>query len=284
MDKIMDVSASWMEADMYPDYHVHTAFSGDSDTPPQDQILRAIELGMPAICITDHQDFDFPEEEYGISFEFDTDSYIKEMTALRDRFKDRIEMGIGVELGLQDHLKDRLDSYVREWDFDYVIGSIHLVRHKDPYYPEYFEGRSAVDAFREYFETVLGNINIHDCYDALGHLDYIVRYTPDKRSLDYPCPDLDDIIDEILKVLVSKGKALEVNTAGLRSGLGFPNPHSKVIRRYLELGGEYLILGSDAHQSMHLAYAFAGIHDFLECCGVRYLTRYEDRKPIVTPL
>ena len=269
---------------MYPDYHVHTSFSGDSETPAENQIRKALELGMPSVCITDHQDFDFPEEKYGISFEFDTAAYMKEMTALKDRYRGRIDIRTGVELGLQDHLKDQLDAYVKSWDFDYVIGSIHLVRHIDPYYPEYFEGRSSVAAFREYFETVLNNVKLHDDFDALGHLDYIVRYAPDFRNLRYPASQVEDVIDEILRVLISKDKALEVNTAGLRYGLGFTNPHSKVIRRYLELGGEYLILGSDAHQSMHLAYAFTGMHDFLENCGARYLTTFKERKPIVTPL
>ena len=45
---------------MYIDCHVHTCFSGDSHTPVEEQIRRAISLGMPALCITDHQDFDFP--------------------------------------------------------------------------------------------------------------------------------------------------------------------------------------------------------------------------------
>ena len=175
-----------MEADMYPDYHVHTSFSGDSETPAENQIQKALELGMPSVCITDHQDFDFPEEKYGISFEFDTAAYMKEMTALKDRYRGRIDIRIGVELGLQDHLKDQLDAYVKAWEFDYVIGSIHLVRHIDPYYPEYFEGRSSAAAFREYFETVLNNVKTHDDFDALGHLDYIVRYGRKKSQSCFP--------------------------------------------------------------------------------------------------
>ena len=43
---------------MICDFHMHTEFSGDSETPVRTQIDRAIALGMEEICITDHHDYD----------------------------------------------------------------------------------------------------------------------------------------------------------------------------------------------------------------------------------
>lgn len=268
---------------MYTDSHIHTDFSSDSTTPARMQIERAIDLGMRAIYITDHQDFDFPEDAYGMSFQFDTESYIQTLTQLKAEYQDRIELRLGVELGLMEHLKDQLESYTSIWPFDYVIGSVHLVRRIDPYYPEFYEGRSSREAYLEYFETTLENVRLHSCFDALGHLDYVVRYGPDAPS-GYPSCDYGQVIDEILKILVHKGIALECNTAGLKYGLGFPNPHEKIISRYLELGGEMITLGSDGHQPAHVGYAFNSIGDYLKNCGVKYLTVFRSRKPEFVPL
>ena len=71
---------------MYTDSHIHTDFSSDSDTPIRIQIERAIDLGMDAVYITDHQDFDFPEDFYHMSFHFDTETYIKELLQLKSEY------------------------------------------------------------------------------------------------------------------------------------------------------------------------------------------------------
>ncbi|MCI7098041.1 MAG: histidinol-phosphatase HisJ family protein [Lachnospiraceae bacterium] len=268
---------------MYTDSHIHTAFSSDSETPVRMQIERAADLGMEAVYITDHQDFDFPGDIYGMSFRFDTQDYMKTILHLREEYRNRIEVRTGVELGLMTHLKDTLENYVSSWSFDYVIGSVHLVRKMDPYYPEFYEGRTSREAYLEYFETTLDNVRLHSCFDALGHLDYVVRYGPDAPS-GYPSDDYRQVIDEILRILIQKGIALECNTAGLKYGLGFPNPHGDVIRRYVELGGEMVTLGSDGHQPAHVGYAFADIGNYLKSCGVRYQTVFRRRKPEFIPL
>lgn len=271
------------EVFMYTDSHIHTSFSSDSRTSARMQIERAMELGMEAVYITDHQDFDFPEDVYGMSFRFDTESYMKTLAQLKEEYQDRIDVRPGVELGLMTHLKDRLEAYVSAWPFDYVIGSVHLVRRIDPYYPEFYEGRSSQEAYMEYFETTLDNVRLHNCFDALGHLDYVVRYGPDAPS-GYPSCIYNEIIDEILRQLILKGIALECNTAGLKYGLGFPNPHRDVISRYMELGGEMITIGSDGHQPAHAGYAFTEIGDYLKSCGVKYQTVFRRRKPEFIPL
>jgi histidinol-phosphatase (PHP family) len=268
---------------MYTDSHIHTLFSSDSQTPARMQVERAIELGMESMYITDHQDFDFPEDVYGMSFQFDTDSYFQLIRTLKEEYQERIDIRPGVELGLMPHLKDQLVRYTSRWPFDYVIGSVHLVRRVDPYYPEFYEGRTCAEAYLDYFETTLENIRLHDCFDALGHLDYVVRYGPDAPS-GYPSDDFKEIIDEILRLLIQKGISLECNTAGLKYGLGFPHPHENVIRHYVELGGEMVTLGSDGHQPLHVGYAFTQIGDYLKACGIRYQTVFKNRKPEFVPL
>ena len=88
-----------------------------------------------------------------------------------------------------------------------------------------------------------------------------------------------DILDEILRKLISKGKGIELNTGGYHYGLGEPNPCTAVIKRYRELGGEIITIGADAHTPDKVAYAFDKAATVLENCGFRYYTVFKDHKP-----
>ena len=134
----------------------------------------------------------------------------------------------GIEVGLQPHITEINRKAVTGHPFDFVIGSSHVVHGIDPYYPKYYEGRSEKTAYREYFESILENLNTYSDFDVYGHLDYVVRYGPDRNRF-YTYEAYADIIDEILRKLISMGKGIEVNTAGFKYGLGHPNPTEAVL-------------------------------------------------------
>ena len=66
-------------------------------------------------------------------------------------------------------------DYVNQYPFDFIIGSVHNPKNVDPYYPEYFEGRSEEEAYREYFIESLACLKAFSDFDSLGHMDYVVR-------------------------------------------------------------------------------------------------------------
>ena len=160
---------------MLPDYHLHTDFSGDSTTPPRAQIERAIQLGMDSLCITDHHDYDVDSI---IDFTLDLDPYMSSLARLQEEYRDRIDVRIGIELGLQVHLKDYFKELTRRYPFDFVIGSTHFIDRKDPAYPEFFKERGEASAYLQYFETTLENVSHLDDYDVAGHIDYIPTRPP----------------------------------------------------------------------------------------------------------
>lgn len=258
---------------MIADCHMHTEFSEDSETKITDQVERAIALGMEHICFTDHMDMDYP---YG-EFQLDTDAYVKRVLEVREEYKDKIKICLGVEVGLQEHLVERLEKYISSYPFDFIIGSVHLMYGEDPYQREIFNRLSDDEVYRRYFQAALSLVKTVPAVQTFGHLDYVVRYGKEKEKA-YSYQKFSDEIDEILRTIIDKGIALELNTAGLKT-LPFTNPHPDVLKRYKELGGEMITVGSDGHSPEFLGYRFDIVPDLLKSCGFEYYTVFEQRKP-----
>lgn len=258
------------------DYHVHTSFSGDCNIPPDVMIRQAIANGIQHLCLTDHMDYDY--NDGGVLFEFDPKEYFHRLLPLREQYRDQIDLGIGIELGLQPYLSKKHHNLVFSNSFDFVIGSIHLVHCRDPYFPSYFEGREESKAYQEYFECALQNLESYSNFDVFGHLDYVVRYGPNQNQY-YSYQKYKEILDEILRALVKKDIGLEINTGGYKYGLGVPNPYKDIIIRYRELGGKIVTFGSDAHDPKYLGYEFDRASELLKECGFRSYYIFHSRIP-----
>lgn len=262
------------------DCHLHSSFSGDSDTPMEEMIQQGIRMGLTHMCFTEHNDFDYPASESKPDgfWELNPDSYLYDFLKLREKYAGRIALYFGVELGMQPHLSRRNAAFAKGHDYDFIIASSHLCNGKDPYYPSFYEGREQAQAYLEYFESIPDNLKKFSNFDVYGHLDYVVRYGP-RRDEGYAYGQYREIIDAILIKLIADGKGIEINTAGLAKGLRDANPCTDIIRRYRELGGEIITTGSDAHEPKQIAYAFDRAADILKDCGFRYYTTFEKRSP-----
>ena len=265
------------------DCHMHSSFSADSPTPMEDMIKQAIQARLTGICFTEHLDPDYPKTPDNLEFSLDIPSYHSQLMKLKDAYKEQIEIHFGIELGLQLHLGEYFHDLLEKYPFDFVIGSSHLVHGADPYYPEFFQGRSEQRAYMEYFESILENLSAFDEMDTYGHLDYIVRYGPNQNKF-YSYGRYQDILDEILRKLIKKNVGLEVNTGGYHYRLGEPNPCTAIIRRYKALGGKIITIGADAHTPDKVGYAFDRAAQVLKECGFRYYTIFKERKPEFLPL
>ena len=115
------------------DCHLHSSFSGDSDSPMEEMILQGIRLGLTRMCFTEHNDFDYPagEDEPADIFELNADAYLYDLLQLREKYADRIHVCFGLELGLQPQLTRRNAAFVKAHDYDFVIASSHVCRKFD---------------------------------------------------------------------------------------------------------------------------------------------------------
>lgn len=259
------------------DSHLHTRFSSDSEADPRAYIKLAKEKGMKGICFTDHNDYDFPLEDGKVVFDLDFKAYLDYMLKLKGEFRGSFDIRVGVEQGLMKSVASRVDSYDPENKLDFIIGSSHLVEGEDPYYPSYWEGRAVKDTIIKYYESIMENIKTCHNFDIYGHLDYIIRYAPEKDA-NYNWKDYYDYFYEILKSLIYQGKGIEVNTAGLKYGLKNPNPDINIVKLYKELGGEIITVGSDSHSVDYLGYEFDRVYNMLKELGFKYYSVFKDRK------
>ncbi|MCD8119521.1 MAG: histidinol-phosphatase HisJ family protein [Lachnospiraceae bacterium] len=306
---------------MLCDCHLHSRFSADSEAEPGDILKTAKELSMPAFCITDHLDFDYPYDE---DFELDMDRYYPFWSGIRETASGELphslesspgvgnssslseeinlsgfapspqkeasvlaspypEVLIGMETGLEPGYEGRLSEAVHRYPWDFIIGSTHLVHRRDPYFSSYYAGRTEAAAYREYFESILETLDFCRDFDVYGHIDYVVRYGPNKNRF-YSYESYADVLDAILRKLISMGKGIELNTGGYLKGLGVPNPAPEVIRRYRELGGEIITVGSDAHNAALVGHHFKEAREVLLDAGFRFYCIFRKRKPVFLPI
>ena len=224
---------------MYFDSHIHTEFSADSEMKVQDA-LRAAERQGLGLVFTEHLDYDYPAagtEE----FIFDPEAYWAAYEPLRAEGN----LSLGVEMGMMASAREKNAAFLRRVPFDFVLASIHFLDVKDLYYPETFEGREKREMYHEYFTVMRAEIYAHPFINALAHIDYIARNAPfDNPEISYGAFSED--IDAVLRALVETDTAIEINTRRLSVPRGIKEL-APVYRRYRQLGGRYVTIGSDAH-------------------------------------
>ena len=262
------------------DMHVHSRFSSDSTEQPEAIIKTAIVKGFSYVYFTDHHDMNFPVNpaEPTMNFQLDFDNYIKHLLELKELYQNRIEVRLGVEQGICPETAPRIAELSNSYPFDFIIGSSHLssLTNGDPYYPEYYTGKSNTDAYREYFLSEVENVKLTDGFDVYGHLDYAIRYCPDP-AFEYHFDDYRDIFETLLKLLIEKGKGIEINTAGITK-IGHPHPHIEALKLYKDLGGEIITIGSDAHKKEDIGFGFDIAEELLQTVGFQYYTVFKERK------
>ena len=274
---------------MTADYQVHSAFSFDCKAPMEAQIERAIEIGLDEICFTDHVDYGVQKDwdEPGPVGErngkpernVDYPRYFARLAEMRERYGTRIAIRQGLELGVQRHTARRTEELCARWrdELDFTLLSVHQVGDLEFYPPEYMDGRPQDEYNLGYYEELLAVAREFDSYCVLAHLDVMRRYDP---AGEYPFEKTRDVVAEILRTAIQKGKGIELNTASWRYQLEDIQPRREILRLYRDLGGEILTIGSDAHRVERVGGDFDKARAILrDELGFRYFCTYEQGEP-----
>lgn len=272
---------------IFPDYHLHSFFSSDSNEKIENIIKVAKAKGMNSICITDHYDMEFPKnaiENPNMDFNINYPEYYNTMKYIQKDLNKDFDLRIGIELGVMESTCEKLNTFVETHrELDFVISSIHVVDGMDPYYPQYFANKSELQGYSRYFELILSCAKKFKNYNVLGHLDYILRYGPGKAS-NFKLNDYYDIFMELFSIIIPEGKGIEINTGSLYKKMQFPHPHPEILKLYKECGGEIITIGSDAHTADKLGYGFDIAKDMLINFGFKYYCTFKNMKPEFNPI
>lgn len=255
------------------DYHMHSRVSFDSQEDPEKILQAAEKAGLKEICFTDHIDYFVNVEQQ--TWVFDDAVYAANYDHLTHP---SIKIRRGLEFGLKPYNADQLKRELMRRNFDFVLGSVHFIKEEDVYEPAYWKNISVADAEAVYFEETLKCVQAHDDFDVLGHLTYLSKCKGHPTHKPIVLGEHRQIVEEIFKVLISKGKGIEINTSG-KDRCGDFLPSMDYVRLFRQLGGEIVTIGSDAHAADRVGQYSHEVAAYLrDIFG--YVCTFEQRKPI----
>ena len=226
------------------DSHVHTINSPDGHDTIVSLLEDAKNRNFYYLATTDHLDLDLKvckENKTPVAWNhIDLDKYYSEW---KEAAKDAgdVKFRFGIEAGYDKGANDAYIETFKKYPFDVVINSVHFVDHWDVYFLNPFIFKSKKRIYRHYLEKILESLDAPYQYDIVGHIGYVTRNAPYKyKSL--RLADFEDLIDAILKKIIEKDKALEINT---HHGI---LPTEEILQRYYDLGGRRISFGSDTHR------------------------------------
>ena len=199
-------------------------------------------------------------------------------------------MTLGLELGEGNHDPARAKRIYAMPEYDFILGSLHNLRdEQDFYYIQYESYEQCFELYDRYLDELIELAGI-GCFDVMAHIGYCLRYMH-KRGFDaqVTMERNGDKVDHLLRTLIENGKGIELNVADLVPGgredsLLMTFPSVDILRRYRELGGEIITIGSDAHSASRLCSGFAEACALLQSLGYSYLTRFREMKPEFYPI
>lgn len=255
------------------DYHMHTHYSCDSKATMAAMCQSAIFKGVPEIGITEHLDH-HPKDTCSNFFKLE--AWAAELEQCRAQFAGQLALRAGIEVGEPHRFGTQAQATLTRYPFDYVLGSLHWVGDDIVFDPKVYERQAAREAFAAYYAE-LEQLVRHGDFDILSHFDVPVR-TAYKVYSGYVPTEFEDLIRPVLKACVERGKALDINTALLRRGVNILTPGLAILRWYVELGGERVTLGSDAHKPEHVALGLDVALATAREAGLKYVTQFERRQ------
>lgn len=252
------------------DTHMHADYSCDSHMKIAQAVEAAKQAGVGMI-LTEHWDRDYPTNPE--MFKFDIDDYFAKDGKYRSE-----RVFLGIEIGMQPHCVAEDLAMVKKYPFDEVLGAMHCMYGKDMYEPTTYAGMTKEESVGKYLEESVRCLKVYHDFDSYAHIDYISRYMPYKDNNLY-YEEHAELWDQVFKLLIAGHKAIEINTRRL-SDVSVRPPLLKLYKRFKELGGEFVTLGSDAHYTEHIGRAIGVAADMADQCGL-HIVHFVQRKMIV---
>ncbi len=267
------------------DFHTHTCFSFDGapDATPDALCRRALEAGLSDLAITDHCEVNGQVE--GIYAPFNQDGAWEAMAAAKEKFKGRLNLVLGIELGNSHEYPAEAQAVLARHPYEFVIGSLHSLRRVPDFY--FLRYEEMTDA---HIDQLLGRAldeTLEVCatpgITTLGHLTYLHRYvTAAGKTVNFK-PHYDRIA-AIYDTIIARDIALELNVSTLWKGLGIALPSLELLKLYADRGGRLVTIGSDAHEPANVGRAITKGYALLNAAGLHKIMVIRDGERLLEPI
>lgn len=239
-------------------YHSHCSFC-DGRSTPEDFVKFAIARGFRAYGFSSHSPLPF--ETFWNMPKDDMPEYLQEISRLKRKYGDRLEIYVGLEIDYLDDSYNASIPYFQELPLDYRIGSIHYLpiserlleknmvcidgsfREYAHSVERYFEGdiRLLVERF---FESTARMIETGG-FDIVGHMDKIYMNGQKYARFDIEADWYLRPFKDCLSLIREKGLMVEVNTKNLlRKRELYPNVKYLSLLREMDIP---VLVNSDCH-------------------------------------
>ena len=261
--------------------HTHSENSHDSVCRIEEMCASQINKGTKIFAVTDHFDT--------ASFmDYDVFTPIKNACETVERLNEanREDALIlrGIEISEGFWYPEICEKAINMTDYDVVIGSVHLVKYKDLTYAyskiefSALSHETIAEYIDAYFDDVITMIETTD-FDILAHLTCPLRYIKGKYKIDVDMSRYEKKIEKILSQIIQRDIALEVNTSSFEM-LGSFMPSADILKKYYDMGGYLITLGSDAHVASDASKSFNEAIREIKKIGFESLYYYKNRKQI----
>ncbi|MCA1292355.1 histidinol-phosphatase HisJ [Paenibacillus sp. alder61] len=272
---------------MLIDYHTHHARCGHAVGSLEEYVRRGIEIGLSQIGLSDHMPLlhvdpaaYYPEMAMPME---ELPRYVEEAFALKEKYQGQIDVRVGLEGDYIEGWEKQIESIVRAYPWDYVIGSVHFLGEwdvSDFRQVHHWEGQDVFAVYERYYDAV-AKAAATGFYDIMGHLDVIKRFghRPDAARQ----AETEALERRALEAVRAAGVAMELNASGLSKPVAEMFPSRRVLAAAIEMGIP-LTVGSDAHDPMKLSEHLDKARALLHELGVRELATFEKRSRKMIPL
>ncbi len=269
-----------MKKSFLSDSHTHSECSFDGNDSVIMLCEQASAREMYSITITDHCECN---EYFEKNVRDDIIRSISQTASAREMYHDRLHVYTGIELGQPTQDTDAARDALSLTDYDFVLGSLHNLKGEQDFYFLKYTEQSAYELLDRYYDELL-ELAQQNLFDCLSHIDYPLRYIIGNSGLDIDLSRYNERLDAVLETVIKNDKAIEINTSGLRQIIGRTLPDISVIKRFRELGGKYVTIGSDAHCWKDIGAGIETGLDILSAAGFTHFAVYGKHVPKLLPV
>lgn len=260
---------------MLVDYHIHSGFSFDSKESMDNICTASISRGIKEIAITDHLDI-YEEKEY--TYILDCENWYRELNDIKEKYKVQLDVKLGIEVGTPQHNPDEYKKFYNKYPLDFIIGSIHNMEN-DIDVADYDFNVCDYNAVYERYNNHLMELAQNYEFDVMGHLTYPSRYIENQTGIVPDVKKYREFYVQLFKVLIERGKGIELNTSGIARGGSTVMPPLWLVKLYRQCGGEIITTGSDAHVAAQVGITAKHSAELLKQAGFDYLTVFSNHIP-----